>query len=73
VFTPITQVLSQISLVVLFAYGGWLYIKGNIALGSGLVVFAGLMQQFNGQVANIATIAIPCSRVLQRLAGYSKC
>lgn len=24
-FTPLTQILSQLSLVVLFAYGGWLY------------------------------------------------
>ena len=56
-FTPLTQVLSQLSLVILFAYGGWLYVQGRIALGGGLVVFAGLMQQFNGQVANITTIA----------------
>jgi ATP-binding cassette, subfamily B, bacterial len=56
-FTPATQVLSQLSLVILFAYGGWLYVQGRIPLGSGLVVFAGLMQQFNGQVANITTIA----------------
>jgi ATP-binding cassette subfamily B protein len=57
VFTPATQVLSQMSLVILFAYGGWLYVQGQIPLGSGLVVFAGLLQQFNGQVANITTIA----------------
>jgi len=57
VFTPWTQLLSQLSLVILFAYGGWLYVQGRIALGSGLVVFAGLLQQFNGQVANITTIA----------------
>jgi ABC-type multidrug transport system fused ATPase/permease subunit len=57
VFTPITQFLSQLSLVILFAYGGWLYVHGRIPLGSGLVVFAGLLQQFNGQVANITTIA----------------
>ena len=57
VFTPATQFLSQLSLVILFAYGGWLYVHGQISLGSGLVVFAGLMQQFNGQVANITTIA----------------
>ncbi|HWV98392.1 MAG TPA: ABC transporter ATP-binding protein [Candidatus Acidoferrum sp.] len=57
VFTPATQLLSQFSLVILFAYGGWLYVQGEISLGSGLVVFAGLMQQFNGQVANITTIA----------------
>ena len=57
VFTPATQFLSQLSLVILFAYGGWLYVHGRIALGSGLVVFAALLQQFNGQVANITTIA----------------
>jgi ATP-binding cassette subfamily B protein len=56
-FTPATQFLSHLSLVILFAYGGWLYVEGRIALGSGLVVFAGLLQQFNGQVANITTIA----------------
>ncbi|HWX22064.1 MAG TPA: ABC transporter ATP-binding protein, partial [Candidatus Binatia bacterium] len=56
-FTPATQFLSQLSLVILFAYGGWLYVQGRIPLGTGLVVFAGLMQQFNGQVANITTIA----------------
>ena len=57
VFTPATQFLSQFSLVILFAYGGWLYVRGQIALGSGLVVFAGLLQQFNGQVVNISNIA----------------
>ncbi|HEV2207569.1 MAG TPA: ABC transporter ATP-binding protein [Verrucomicrobiae bacterium] len=57
IFTPATQFLSQLSLVILFAYGGWLFVKGQIALGGGLVVFAGLMQQFNGQVANLTTIA----------------
>src|ERR1051326_3701385 len=56
-FTPATQLLSQFSLVILFAYGGWLYVKGEISLGGGLVVFAGLLQQFNGQVTNITTIA----------------
>jgi ATP-binding cassette, subfamily B, bacterial len=57
VFTPITQLLSHLSLVVLFAYGGSLYVQGSVPLGAGLVVFAGLLQQFNGQVANISTIA----------------
>ena len=66
VFTPLTQLLSQISLVVLFGYGGWLYVQGQIALGSGLVVFAGLLQQFNGQVATISTIA---NSVQQSLAA----
>lgn len=56
-FTPATHVLSQLSLVILFAYGGWLFVHGRIQLGSGLVVFAGLLQQFNGQVANITNVA----------------
>jgi ABC-type multidrug transport system fused ATPase/permease subunit len=56
-FTPATQFLSQSSLIILFVYGGWLYVQGRIPMGAGLVVFAGLLQQFNGQVANITTIA----------------
>lgn len=66
VFTPVTQLLSQLSLVILFGYGGWLYVKGQIPLGGGLVVFAGLLQQFNGQVATISTIA---NSVQQSLAA----
>jgi ATP-binding cassette subfamily B protein len=66
IFTPGTQMLSQMSLVILFAYGGWLYVEGRIPLGSGLVVFAGLLQQFTGQVANISTIA---NSVQQSLAA----
>jgi ATP-binding cassette subfamily B protein len=57
VFTPATHFLSQLSLVILFGYGGWLYVQGQIPLGAGLVVFAGLLQQFTGQVANISNIA----------------
>lgn len=66
IFTPGTQMLSQLSLVILFAYGGWLYVQGKIALGGGLVVFAGLLQQFTGQVASISTIA---NSVQQSLAA----
>ncbi len=66
VFTPGTQLLSQLSLVILFTYGGWMYVQGRIQLGSGLVVFAGLLQQFTGQVANISTIA---NSVQQSLAA----
>ncbi len=66
IFTPATQMLSQMSLVILFAYGGWLYVQGKIPLGSGLVVFAALLQQFTGQVATISTIA---NSVQQSLAA----
>jgi len=66
IFTPGTQLLSQLSLVILFAFGGWLYVQGKIPLGGGMVVFAGLLQQFTAQVANIATIA---NSVQQSLAA----
>jgi ATP-binding cassette subfamily B protein len=66
VFTPVTQLLSQLSLVILFVYGGWLYVRGQIPLGAGLVVFAGLLQQFILQVANITNIA---NSVQQSLAA----
>ena len=66
VFTPSTQMLSQLSLVILFAFGGWLYFQGKIPLGGGMLVFAGLLQQFTGQVANISTIA---NSVQQSLAA----
>ena len=39
------------------AYGGYLVIQGELPLGSGLIVFAGLLQQFSNQVASIADIA----------------
>lgn len=66
IFTPCTQMLSQLSLVILFAFGGWLYVQGKIPLGGGMVVFAGLLQQFTAQVANISTIA---NSVQQSLAA----
>ena len=66
VFTPGSQFLSQLSLVILFAYGGWLFVQGKIPLGGGLVVFAGLLQQFTGQVANLTNLA---NTVQQSLAA----
>jgi len=49
--------LTQINIVVLIAYGGWLVIRGQLPLGTGMVVFAGLLQQFSGQVTNLANLA----------------
>lgn len=49
--------LTQFNLVVLIAYGGWLVIEGKLPLGTGMVVFAGLLQQFSGQVTNLANVA----------------
>jgi ATP-binding cassette, subfamily B, bacterial len=65
-FTPFVGFLTQINLFVLLLYGGWMVIHGQLALGSGLVVFAGLLQQFSGQVSNLATVT---NTMQQSLAG----
>lgn len=65
-YSPFVGFLTQVNLIVLLAYGGWLVIQGELAFGSGLVVFAGLLQQFSGQVSNITTIT---DSVQQSLTG----
>jgi len=55
-FSPAVGFLTRINMMVLLAYGGWLVIHGGLALGAGLVVFAGLLDQFSGQVNNVANI-----------------
>lgn len=68
-FSPFVNLLTQINLAVLLGYGGWLVLRGELALGSGLVVFAGLLQQFSGQVSSLATIA---NSMQQSLAGAAR-
>jgi ATP-binding cassette, subfamily B, bacterial len=65
-FGPAIGWMTQINLVILLAYGGWLVTQDALALGSGLVVFAGLLQQFSSQVANLTNIA---NSVQQSLSG----
>ena len=67
VFSPLITFLTQINIMILLAYGGYLVVihepatatapAVGIPLGTGLVVFAALLQQFAAQVGNIATIA----------------
>jgi ATP-binding cassette subfamily B protein len=66
IFTPSIGFLTQINLVVLLAYGGYLVSQNELALGSGLIVFAGLLQQFSSQVANLTNIA---NSIQQSLSG----
>jgi ATP-binding cassette subfamily B protein len=65
-FTPMIGYMTQINLVILLAYGGWLVTQNQLALASGLLVFAGLLQQFSSQVANLTNIA---NSVQQSLSG----
>ena len=52
-------------MIVLLGYGGWLIVQGQLTLG-GLVAFAALLEQFSGQVNNVATIV---NGVQQSLIG----
>ena len=65
-FTPAIGILTQFNVVVLLAYGGWLVTQDRLALGTGLVVFAGLLTQFASQVANLTNIT---NSIQQSLSG----
>ncbi|HVW20134.1 MAG TPA: ABC transporter ATP-binding protein [Opitutaceae bacterium] len=65
-FSPTVGFLTRINMMVLLGYGGALVIRGQLPLGAGLVVFAGLLEQFSGQVNNVANIV---NSVQQSLIG----
>ncbi len=54
-FSPGVSLVGQLNIVVLLFYGGWIVRGGGLSLGD-LIVFAGLLQQFSGQVTNLATV-----------------
>ncbi|WP_437938300.1 ABC transporter ATP-binding protein [Sorangium sp. So ce341] len=55
VLSPTIDLLGQLSLVLLLGMGGLLVTRDRLTLGQ-LVVFAGILQQFSGQIASMATI-----------------
>jgi ATP-binding cassette subfamily B protein len=65
-FVPTIGFLTQINIFILLACGGHLVITNELPLGAGLVVFAGLLQQFSGQISNFAGIA---NTIQQSLTG----
>ncbi len=65
-FSPIVQLLTQVNLVVLLIYGGYLVSVDQLPLGTGMIVFAGLLQQFSNQVANLSGLA---GTIQQSLTG----
>lgn len=56
-FSPTVGFLTRVNIAVLLGFGGWQVINGQLALGSGLVVFAGLLEQFSNQVNQVANVA----------------
>ncbi len=65
-FGPTIQLLTQVNLVVLLIYGGYLVSLDRLPLGAGLIVFAGLLQQFSNQVGNLSGLA---GTIQQSLTG----
>jgi ABC-type multidrug transport system fused ATPase/permease subunit len=65
-FTPTIEMLSGITTAVLLGYGGLLVMRRELPLGSGLLVFSGLLQQFASQVARVTNIV---NSVQQSLTG----
>lgn len=65
VFVPLTIFFSQASQIILLAYGGVLAVRGEIGVGTGLLGFAFILQQFTGQVAGIGNIANSMQQCLQ--------
>jgi ATP-binding cassette subfamily B protein len=56
-FTPTIDFITQVNMIILLLYGGYLVIYDALPVGTGLIVFAGLLQHFSAQVANITNIA----------------
>ncbi len=68
VFVPFIILLSQANIIVLLGYGGLLAVRGEIGIGTGLVGFAAILQQFSGQIANIGNIANTTQQCLRAAA-----
>lgn len=56
-FQPVMGFLTQLNMLILLGYGGILVIRGELALGAGLFVFANLLQEFAAQIGQIVNIA----------------
>lgn len=65
-FAPSMDFLTQFNIFLLILYGGYLVIQGELPLGTGLIVFSGLLQQFAAQVSAIVTVT---NSIQQSLIG----
>jgi len=65
-FTPAVGFLTRVNIAILLGYGGWQVVQGDLPLGTGLVVFAGLLEQYSGQINQVASIV---NSVQQSLIG----
>jgi len=69
IYVPIIHIFTHVNRMVLLGYGGYLYIQGELAMGTGLVVFAGILNQFSDQVQAVGQIA---NSMQQSLVGAQR-
>ena len=58
-FSPAVGIITRVNMVVLLSYGGWLVAHHQLPFGTGLVVFAGLLEQFKDLNASIRWMRDP--------------
>jgi ATP-binding cassette subfamily B protein len=68
-YLPAIHMFTHINRMVLLGYGGYLFIQGELAMGTGLVVFAGILNQFSDQVQAVGGIA---NSMQQSLVGAQR-
>ncbi len=66
---PAIQGTNHLSLLILIGYGGYLFMQGQITLGTGLLVFYNLLLQFSMQVDQLANLS---NVVQQALVGAQR-
>lgn len=69
VFQPAMGWLTQLNTLVLLGYGGYLVVRGELLLGSGLYVFTSLLQEFANQIGQITNIT---NSIQSSLAGAQR-
>jgi len=69
IFQPAMGLLTQINTLILLAFGGCLVVRGELLLGSGLYVFANLLNEFANQVGQITNIT---NSIQSSLAGAQR-
>jgi ATP-binding cassette subfamily B protein len=57
VYSPAMTFLTHINTAVVLGYGGWLVVSGQLALGTGLIVFMGLLQHVSGEIGQLTDLA----------------
>jgi ABC-type multidrug transport system fused ATPase/permease subunit len=68
-YQPLMGLLTQVNMLVLIGFGGYLVVRGEIALGAGLFVLANLLQEFANQVGQVTNIA---NTIQSSLAGAER-